>query len=115
MTDTKFTEGPWEVPDQKWARNLTVNLPKDGVIECPGSGGSVSFTDEVCTLTSNSTDEWLSNAHLIAAGPDMYAALVDCRDELADLYRALKMDPGASSNVRAADAALSKARGEAAQ
>lgn len=74
-SETKFTPGPWLVPDQTWRRELTVELSGDDRIKCPGSGGAMSYTKTVCTLNWSGTDEWMANAHLIAAAPDMYEAL----------------------------------------
>jgi len=74
-SETKFTPGPWLVPDQTWRRELTVEVSGDERIKCPGSGGAMSYTETVCTLNWSGTDEWIANAHLISAAPDMYEAL----------------------------------------
>ena len=73
MTQVKHTPGPWFVPDQTYARNLTVEV--DDGIACPGSGGAMSYTTDVCVLGWNGTPEWDANARLIAAAPDMLEAL----------------------------------------
>ena len=73
MTQGKHTPGPWFVPDQTYARNLTVEV--DDGIACPGSGGAMSYTTDVCVLGWNGTPEWDANARLIAAAPDMLEAL----------------------------------------
>lgn len=69
------TPGPWQVPDQTWRRNLTVEICDDMLIPCPGSGGAMSYTDTVCTLEWNGTDVWHSNARRIARVPDMEARI----------------------------------------
>jgi len=73
MTQGKHTPGPWFVPDQTYARNLTVEV--DDGIACPGSGGAMSYTTDVCVLGWSGTPEWDANARLIAAAPDMLEAL----------------------------------------
>lgn len=77
MSDAKHTPGPWEIPDQTWTRNLTVNTAggmEAAMIACPGSGGAMSYTDEVCTLSWKDDGEWLANARLIAAAPELLEA-----------------------------------------
>jgi len=70
------TPGPWCVPDQTYRRNLTVDVNRDNLIPCPGSGGAMSYTEEVCTLGWNNTDHWLANARRIACVPDMEARIL---------------------------------------
>lgn len=77
------TPGPWIVPDQTWTRTLTVNTGggMDAImIPCAGSGGAMSYTDEVCTLTWKDEGEWLSNARLISRAPDLAALALAGRD-----------------------------------
>jgi hypothetical protein len=86
MESHKFTKGPWVVPDQKWRSKLTVEArrgPDDLWIACPGSGGAMSYTDTVATLNWSGTPEWVANAHLIAAAPDMFEVL-DSAPNIAD-------------------------------
>lgn len=73
MSDTKFTEGPWSVCDEavndQWHVGLTV-----GQISKDDSGkviGGCRIADP-CVLTR----KCFANAHLIAAAPEMYDALV---------------------------------------
>lgn len=73
------TPGPWEVPDQTYTRNLTVNTGggMDAImLACPGTGGAMSYTDEVCTL-SWSGGEHDANARFIAAARDLVPAMAD--------------------------------------
>lgn len=105
MTERKWTPGPWVVPDQTWSRTLTVNTGggMDAImIPCAGSGGAMSYTDEVCALSWNDDGEWLANARLIAAAPDLYEALCECINDMEE-----------GMNVPAsAYAAIRKVRGE---
>ena len=79
----RSTPGPWFVSDQTSARNLTVEV--DDGIACPGSGGAMSYTTDVCVLGWNGTPEWDANARLIAAAPNMLEALRVARAEIVSL------------------------------
>lgn len=58
--------------------------------------------------------ECTANAHLIAAAPDLYAALQSTRKRLYDAMTALGSSPDfADAGCHEADAALAKARGQA--
>ena len=37
------------------------------LIQCPGTGGSMSYSSEICRMHWHSTEEWTSNAKLIVA------------------------------------------------
>lgn len=91
------TPGPWEVPDQTWTQNLTVTTAGglDAVmIGCPGTGGAMSYTDEVCTLSWKDDHEWLANARRIARVPDLEARIlrdaetIKAAEALADVLQA---------------------------
>jgi len=75
MTKAKHTPGPWVVPDQTWRRSLTVEVGGKELVQCPGSGGAMSYTETICTLNWSRTPEWDANARLIAAAPDLLEAL----------------------------------------
>ena len=112
MTQGKHTPGPWFVPDQTYARNLTVEV--DDGIACPGSGGAMSYTTDVCVLGWNGTPEWDANARLIAAAPDMLEAcqiISDCASSAKGMTAAqvrIALDMAANT----ARAAIARATGE---
>jgi hypothetical protein len=94
MTNTKFTPGPWVVANgaQVWH-----------------SGHNTVESPRICTLQNAakpvrqlSDDEMIANARLIAAAPDLYAALEGlmrwCAGDVLDV-----------PEVNAARAALAKA------
>lgn len=61
--ETKFTKGPWHV--------------KDGVVVCCGDSGGYSRVAYAYSGHSIPyTSEILSNAHIIAAAPEMYEILI---------------------------------------
>jgi hypothetical protein len=47
------------------------------LIECPGSGGAMSYSEIICRLNWAGTPEWEANAHLIAASPRLLEALTE--------------------------------------
>ena len=71
---SKFTKGPWEVKPYdiqlggNWHKTYCVR-ESDDKITSGITGGIVS------TIPTKPREEQRSNAHLIAAAPDMYAAL----------------------------------------
>lgn len=78
MSESKHTPGPWIV-DGSYTYDLVVGVGRDDdrLLACPGSGGAMSWTDRVCTM-SWSGGKHDANAHLIAAAPEMYEALKAC-------------------------------------
>lgn len=114
-SETKFTPGKWCVPDQTYRVQLTVDVAGENLIACPGSGGAMSYTETVCTLNWSGTDEWMANAHLIAAAPVLYEALPDLSHVIAWLENGC--DPKKAAQelriyANGIDAAKAKARGE---
>jgi len=88
MTDKKWTPGPWVVNGDKVSYDL------DG------------HYDSICQIVWSEP-----NAHLIAAAPDLYEALDKLVDRLDDI-RGLEMDVLAPNQIRDAQLALAKSRGE---
>lgn len=96
----KFTPGPWRAE------------------------GTLVFIGRVGDYADNGAAKWggfnisrapnaEANAHLIAAAPDLYAALQSTRKRLYDAMIALGSSPEfADAGCHEADAALAKARGE---
>jgi len=108
MSDTKFTKGPWEIKPEELERNYIrirgLNL-----------GGKYKIANVLGTCmdgkTYDSIEEVRANAHLIAAAPDMYEALIitiGALKEVCDVRGA----PLPNSTILRAEAALAKARGE---
>ena len=96
MTDQpKWPPGPWAVERNKrtwgWVDVVGPSL---------GVGGPTQATD----LTLADEVKRIAEAHLIAAAPDMYAAL-----EMAQLW----LDVDGRFDMQGINAALAKARGEA--
>ena len=93
MTDQpKWTPGPWRVLN-------------DEAIKVASSDGSLATVTHIHLRGRRDTSEVEANAHLIAAAPDLYAAL----DGLLGL-----LDAGSlyEPQAYAARTALAKARGE---
>lgn len=96
MTDQpKWTKGPWAVERNKrtwgWVDVVGPSL---------GVGGPTQATD----LTLADEVKRIAEAHLIAAAPDLYAAL-----EMAKLW----LDFDGRFDMQGINAALAKARGQA--
>ena len=99
MTDQpKWTKGPWPIKPTGDFKRIVIG---DGLVDGPGGY-------EVAEVYSDDCDRYeaMANAHLIAAAPDLYAAL----DGLLGL-----LDSGSlyEPQAYAARAALAKARGQA--
>lgn len=97
MTETKFTPGPWKFDgeDSGYYDLPTLNIrDKDGYI----IAGAVDFY----------SDPGLSNAHLIAAAPDLYEAL----DKIMRMDLSWGYDKAMGKSQEIAYRALAKARGE---
>ena len=73
MSETKFSEGPWEAPTKDFG--MSYNTPYVAVFDA-------WFRAVAHVMVSDSArrrdiKEWEANAHLIAASPDLYAALLE--------------------------------------
>lgn len=111
MSETRFTPGPWRIAPS------TAYLDGDINIDTRPSGQR----GYICNVGKRGDLQAETDAYLIAAAPDMYAALTECQQILAIL-----VDPankgGGITNMAAwencvlaevhARAALRKARGE---
>jgi hypothetical protein len=117
VSETKFTPGPWRASVEEPA--VTADFRHhDALYAGYVNRDTASRTQIARTPASHDREVALANAHLIASAPDLYAALEACEQRLADLLRS---DYSTTSNpapqdeddaVRAARAALAKARGE---
>ena len=81
------TPGPWGVPDQTWTRYRAVEVVASDGIPCPGSGGAMSYTNEICAMSWKGTQIWDANARRIASVPEMEAEIERL---IADLARAVE-------------------------
>ena len=96
MTDQpKWTKGPWPIKPTGDFKRIVIG---DGLVDGPGGYEVAEVYSDDCDR-----DEAMANAHLIAAAPDMYAAL-----EMAQLW--LSVD--GRFDMQGINAALAKARGE---
>lgn len=93
MSEPKFTKAPWFVHDEL-KRSVAFN-GRDGVENL--------FTEDLegYFCCQNEAD-----AHLIAAAPDLYAALIECLEAVEEYYQE------DAKFILEAKAALKKARGE---
>lgn len=101
MTETKFTPGPWAY--------------YAGFIVTKALAGGVPIPVAHVVPTTGGPEACAANVALMAAAPDLYAAL----DGLLEHYRQLvncgdcgNSDPEEEDDVKAAASALAKARGE---
>ena len=97
MTDSKtsFTLGPWAYQEKSDAYTHIVRAPENRFI---------------CQLRQDRSGIAEANAHLIAAAPDLYAALQEAEEILSDLPD--EGDSYIQEVRRQANQALAKARGE---
>lgn len=102
MTKPKFTPGPWVV-----LRGETLTIEK------------VNAGTEIADLWDNPNADRLFDAHLIAAAPDLYAALEEICDQSVALRQGgpapedlQRLSEALEYAVDIAVSALAKARGE---
>lgn len=107
MTNTKFTPGPWK------AERIESSTKPIGLVymRIYAKDGSLAFAgvykDKKVTKTTAE-----ANAHLIAAAPDLYAALSEAKLQIEYLHEKFA-ETGSGNNMLAKiDAALAKASGE---
>jgi len=95
MSETKFTPGHWKIVEDRVPSSLEVY------------GGTTAICE--CWRRANPETE-IANAHLIAAAPELYEALIAC----AEVFAGDTLYKGALVNaLEKTRAALAKARGEA--
>lgn len=112
--ETKWTPGPWPIKPTGDFKRIVIG---DGLVEGPGGYEVAEVYSDDCDR-----DEAMANAHLIAAAPDLYAALVDLMAAYAEPDRQICCNgqhcgcQGSTVQQMAehyANQALAKARGEA--
>ena len=111
--ETKWTPGPWSVfiddSGDKWTGwPLSIDAVTDPDKTVVRTGGQWPYEWE----TATSQREAVANANLIAAAPDLYAALEHCLGALTCGMDGI-WDHHAPKPADLARAALAKARGEA--
>ena len=99
--ETKWTPRPWNVNDGY------ICDAKGDLIKMPSGWKDDAWIDD------NADEESAANARLIAAAPDLYAALVEAR-EFVRIFtpREDHLGDKAKDVANAIDAAMDKARGE---
>lgn len=104
MSEPKFTPGPWKF------RRGEFNTARENSI---GSIRSASATEPAWYIaTVEDAPEAESNAYLLEAAPDLYAALAQARRYVELAYECAFPDESENERVLAEiDAALAKARG----
>lgn len=117
MADTKFTPSPWRAEGR--GVNLTIVFAGDALVGMDRNA--------VCLIADGHEPERIANAALIAAAPDLYAALEDCAEALSLARARLGMGDhgdgkdhkadaddsiGSWPALHAAHAALCRARGK---
>ncbi|MCR4338344.1 MAG: hypothetical protein NUW01_00495 [Gemmatimonadaceae bacterium] len=113
MSETKFTEGPWIVEREE-------NEPEAGEewrmrVMSLGEERYLSLIEGAYFVIDPSVrpGENEANANLIAAAPDLYAALNDLFATMEhDLRRRVSPTSGYAALIAEVEAALAKARGE---
>lgn len=102
MPNTEHTPGPWRAVTAT-VREDASGLPCRAIVGADGA--FVALLDKIDSPNKHGAED----ARLIAAAPDLLAALVECEDLLAELA-----DGGAENpELEIARAAIAKARGTA--
>lgn len=110
MSETRWTPGPWTLETAYRDEDLlsVVYVSEDNqefpiAEEVGGRRHGADFEDE---------SECVANAHLIAAAPELYEALEECKRVLSDLQSTQLEGTRTRAAWEKARAALAKARGE---
>ncbi len=99
---TQFTPGPWKLADGHYP----------GMHEIQGPSLRLSFWTVATDIDLQQAEQRMRDAHLIAAAPDLYEALVNLLENPA-YETAIGGNPNAVTAMLVdAKAALAKARGE---
>lgn len=91
------TPGPWPISGDRYDKRITIG---EGLVEGPHGYEVAEVYSDDCPR-----ELALANAHLIAAAPELLAALEKARNTLAGLGV-----PSIAANI--CDATIAKARGE---
>jgi len=111
VSKPKHTPGPWEMGGEcsictTFDRECAIYPPTAGPDEYQ-YGGPIA----IVSISSDSGDE--ANAHLIAAAPDLLAALQGLVDDITDRFdmKSPSTNPGITNAICVARAAIAKATG----
>ena len=108
MSESKFTPGPWAVINRTGVFSELGAESGDGAKADPTDGWTIADCSAGCTLLTGDYVELgfavqQANAKLIAAAPDLLAALEDLADYVDEMHRIGHIErPAQSSNARAA-------------
>ncbi len=106
MTETHFTPGPWRV---QMMGHFSADLICNGTfMGLNGGSGAPDYLD------ADDREEWLANANLIAAAPDLSAALEALLNDVCEM-KDVDLDviyEGRNGSLSKAKTALKKARGQ---
>lgn len=109
MSETKFTPGPWRC--EGFEEHLGYDCMTAGVRSGPAVLDGRDYGQKSChNMKEEARDVMMADAALIAAAPDLYAALMKAKAELEEYEQAAT---GGTYNSPLLNAALAKARGEA--
>jgi hypothetical protein len=97
-----FTKGRWAVVDTPSVR---------GIFNGCSVIASDQVEDAIIAMIAEDVPNPEANAHLIAAAPDMYEALINIRKELRASGNWEALDYGWPANRKAIDSAIAKAEG----
>ena len=119
MTETKWTKGPWERMNEGDIFGPLGGDSGDGVFADESDRWQVAVVDRCLAfvdgeLVELGKDCMRANAHLIAAAPDLYNALLSAEQSIAIFMGVYdhRNESGAGYILTEARAALAKARGE---
>lgn len=98
---SKHTIGPWEV----------TKYPEQLLVTSSPRGAYVAVCDGI-SATIDNAEELLANANLIAAAPDMLAALKEIEEHHVSKNDKVGRPLGRSKTLRIARAAIAKAEGK---
>lgn len=117
MTDTRFTPMPWFINDRYKPSDMACSI-----MICAPPVNDQRFGQVICDLQgrqlepkAQSVGQARNNANLIAAAPDLYAALENCQQYVVAWqleYGTKPKDDHADKTLRDIENALAKARGE---
>ena len=114
MTNTVHTPGPWHVEPLQWDHGASIAIVANGQIIATISPENEDEEPDMFTAKRGPHDE--ANACVIAAAPDMFAALEEAEYGLRSAADQYHIDKGRRSSIldrqlEIVRAAIAKARG----